>query len=841
MPRPTRRRRRGRFAPDLLESRRLLAAYPAFPIDAETSGTQSGARSAVDFRGRVTVVWEADDGSGAGVYGRRFESGGYALGDAFRLNDDVGGDQVSPRVAQAPDGGAVVAWWSGSQIDFRRYDSEGTPLGSAEPLPGTEGFSPSFELTEADASGFTLYAQGFHLQRYSNDGDLESATIVAGDADGWTTVESTDPRHATDRWLVWSRVRSREQGGTTVYDAQVLVAALGDAGELAGDPVQVVTSTTGSADPAVLRGFDPAILDAGPVEIAWREPTADGGLYRIRQMTAPRLQPSPWTLHSGVFDLTTRGEGSPMWAGMLKANQITVVYSPGGGEDAYTQTWGNYSPAPGGGAAWMLDSTAPLVEAEGGPFDSIELLSTFRAGAGTPYWILRRAESGDLIGQRVDAGPATAPSFPSSGMSVSESAGKAVAWLIRTGDLSQAASYDYAAAAGRWLGAAYTAIPGIDFVPTSGTVTFAPGRAEASFTITILDDHVPEGIKRIELSRGPAGTDPASWGYARSLTIQDSSPVAQRDLTFVSAGEDGFWSWNEVEGWRKLNDASPIAFAATPDRQVFASFGAAGLWSWDGLRGWIKLNDLGPEDLACGLQFSDEPWGYQSPNYTIFLDYGAAGLWSWRERDAEAGPAGWAKLNHVDPVQMAATQYSLFVDFGPGGVWQWHRPVSGESYTSISSYQPQAMAAYGLSLYLDYGPSGLWRWRDSGTNWLHVNAADPQAIAADPGGVTVDYGRYGLWRWTEAGGMSLLSTHDATKIAPAAGGSIYAGFGALGLMRWTQAGGWTRVNTVDPYAVAATLAQADAVLDYGDAGLWRWDPVSGWRRLDGGPRILGRM
>lgn len=59
-------------------------------------------------------------------------------------------------------------------------------------------------------------------------------------------------------------------------------------------------------------------------------------------------------------------------------------------------------------------------------------------------------------------------------------------------------------------------------------------------------------------------------------------------------------------------------------------------------------------------------------------------------------------------------------------------------------------------------------------------------------------------------------------------------------MRRTQGGGWPQVDAVDPFAVAATLSQADAVLDYGDAGLWRWDPVSGRRRLDGGPRTLGR-
>lgn len=834
MPRHARRRRRVRFAPDLLESRRLPTTYPAFPVDATTAGSQSEARTAVDFMGRVTVVWEAEDGSGLGVYARRFESGGYPLGDAVLVNDSVAGDQTWARVAQDPAGGTVVAWWSAAVYYFRRYDVDGRPLGPVRMMEGIAGRVMSFELTEADAQGFTVFTSDLRLRRYDNDGVQRSSTTIAAASDGWTFVESTDPRRVTADWYVWTRVRTREEGGATVYDAQVLVTALDAERAFDGDPIQVVASTLGSTDPALLEGFEPAILHSGLTVIAWREPS--GGPYRARELVPILPVAGPMKLAPQTLDLEDDGGGEPLWVGMLggapiAADLVVAFASPGAGAPAYTRTWAGYRSTQREPSGWQRRPPAPMADVEGGPFDAIDLFKTFDVGPGGPYWILRRAVSGNLIAQRVDSDGVREPFFIRTPTQVPEAAGRAVIWLVRLGDISRAASYDYVVEAGPpGRDPAHTAIPGVDFIPTSGTVTFEPGRSEASIIVTILDDQVPEGTKMIDVSLGPPGTDPAGWTLDHQVAIADDEPAALRDLTFFDYGADGFWSWDEIEGWRKLNHVDPVAFVATPDRQAFVSFGAAGLWRWDILLGWTKLNDLGPEALTYGLHAGGEPAGATPPDDTIILDYGPAGLWTW------SGPAdGWRKISHVDPVRMVATGDYLFVDFGAGGLWAWDPDqVVDDGYTFISAYRPEAMAAHERHVYLDYGPAGLWSWGGAPGSWTHINAADPASMAVGPTGLFVDYGPYGFWRWDASAGMTLLSTHSPSAFAPAKE-SLYAGFAAFGLLEWKAETGWADVNPVDPAMIYAAIDQADAILDFGPSGLWRWDPASGWRKLDRGP------
>lgn len=104
---------------------------PGFP-----TGDQREPRVAADGQGRFIVVWEdqVHDGSGYGIFGRRFDPTGTPLGPEFQINTTSIGSQRGPKVAADAAGNFVVAWedWSTGDADVRaqRFDSAGQPIGA---------------------------------------------------------------------------------------------------------------------------------------------------------------------------------------------------------------------------------------------------------------------------------------------------------------------------------------------------------------------------------------------------------------------------------------------------------------------------------------------------------------------------------------------------------------------------------------------------------------------------------------------------------------------------------------------------------------------------------------
>ena len=92
---------------------------------------------AMDDEGNFVVAWHAEfqDGSGHGVYARRFDSTGGGLGNEFRVNTFTTNNQLFPAVAMDADGDFVVAWQSqgqdgsGTGIFAQRFSAGGAPAG----------------------------------------------------------------------------------------------------------------------------------------------------------------------------------------------------------------------------------------------------------------------------------------------------------------------------------------------------------------------------------------------------------------------------------------------------------------------------------------------------------------------------------------------------------------------------------------------------------------------------------------------------------------------------------------------------------------------------------------
>ena len=109
-----------------------------FQVNQFTTGHQRAPAVSQDAGGRFVAAWHSNgqDGSGYGVFGRRFSSSGNPVGPEFQINIFTTGYQGNAAASHHPSGGFVVAWESNDQdgadggIFARRFDSSGSALGS---------------------------------------------------------------------------------------------------------------------------------------------------------------------------------------------------------------------------------------------------------------------------------------------------------------------------------------------------------------------------------------------------------------------------------------------------------------------------------------------------------------------------------------------------------------------------------------------------------------------------------------------------------------------------------------------------------------------------------------
>jgi hypothetical protein len=109
-----------------------------FQVNPVTAESQYAAAVASDAAGNFVVAWSSDteDGSDFGVFARRYDAAGTPQGAPFQVNVHTTGHQRQPSVASDADGNFVVTWHSayqdgsGTGIFARRFDRGGTPLGT---------------------------------------------------------------------------------------------------------------------------------------------------------------------------------------------------------------------------------------------------------------------------------------------------------------------------------------------------------------------------------------------------------------------------------------------------------------------------------------------------------------------------------------------------------------------------------------------------------------------------------------------------------------------------------------------------------------------------------------
>jgi hypothetical protein len=236
-------------------------------------------RTANDAQGDFVVVWESvsQDGSGEGVFARRFNSGGTALGAEFQVNLSTANLQTDAAVAMETNGDFVVVWRTGTD------DVNGAP-----------------------ASGDIL------LRRFSSNGAALSDEIAVNT---YATETQHDPAIAMDPdgdfVVVWvSETQDGSSGAPpdviTLLNGGIFGRRFDSSGAAQGGEFQVNAYTAGGQhDPVIARHTD------GSFVVAWSSRYQDSG-----------GDPAG---HDGVFARRFDAAASPL-TGEFQANTYTVSW-----------------------------------------------------------------------------------------------------------------------------------------------------------------------------------------------------------------------------------------------------------------------------------------------------------------------------------------------------------------------------------------------------------------------------------------------------------------------------------------------------------------------------------
>lgn len=137
--------------------------------------------------------------------------------------------------------------------------------------------------------------------------------------------------------------------------------------------------------------------------------------------------------------------------------------------------------------------------------------------------------------------PMTVPGilqFSAPSYAIAESGGTATITVTRTGGSDGTVSVAYATAPGTAAGGADCGVGGIDYVSTSGVLTFAAGETSKQFTVQICDDSAQEGSEtfNVTLSGATGGATVGAQGTA-VVSITDNDPLPALSVSDFSQAE----------------------------------------------------------------------------------------------------------------------------------------------------------------------------------------------------------------------------------------------------------------------------------------------------------------
>ena len=280
---------------------------PETRSNAYTTSHQGDPSVAMAPGGDFVITWlsSAQDGSGFGIYGQRYNATGVAQGAEFRLNQFTTGNQMNANVAMDDDGNFAATW--GTQIQAsptldvaaRRFDAAGNPLGDefiVNNVTAVDQWNPDIAM-DADGDFAVTWqtdAEGLRIKARRYD---ETGAPLANEF----TVSSFDSQMphvsmaADGRFVVawgWQSDGSSNGVFARAYDAD---------GNPRGAEFRANSTTTNNQN---LHGV--AMNDDGDFVVSWGSGYQDGssyGVYAQRYAVVPSVSASEFLFNAAPHRL----------------------------------------------------------------------------------------------------------------------------------------------------------------------------------------------------------------------------------------------------------------------------------------------------------------------------------------------------------------------------------------------------------------------------------------------------------------------------------------------------------------------------------------------------------
>jgi predicted outer membrane repeat protein len=325
-----------------------FSANSTTSADQVTSAETRGSQNAIarDHAGNYIVVWSSNsqDGSGWGVYARRFDANGLPLSGEFRVNTVTSDNQQWASVAADRNGNFVVTWTSTNQdgtaqsVYARRYSAAGVAL-SGEFLVNTTatGVQKNSTISMNSAGQFVIAWQG------EGPGDTSGVFFRRYSANG-TAIDTTDKRANA------AAIGTQINPGVAIDNSGNIVVLWQDTSKLyfqrilaVETDINVTSGTWGAArvqvDNALATSDVPTLaMDAaGNFVVAYREQTLLPGIWArgfntdgstkfswFQAVSGTATSPSASMASDGQFILswqdTGDGDGTGIYARKYLAN-----------------------------------------------------------------------------------------------------------------------------------------------------------------------------------------------------------------------------------------------------------------------------------------------------------------------------------------------------------------------------------------------------------------------------------------------------------------------------------------------------------------------------------------
>lgn len=312
-----------------------------FRVNTTTAGDQIEPSVGMDIFGNFIVTWtsSAQDAATAGIYAQRYDSSGVPLGTEFQVNATSAGNQTASSVAMDGLNGFFVTWTSagqdgsGSGIYGRRYGMDGLPkAGEVRVNTFTTGEQTDSAIAVNRVTGtavavWTSAAQdgsglGVYGQRFDANGALVGTEFKLNT---FTTGDQYDPAVTINRltgdFLVTWTSSAQDGSGGGIYAQRLNNNAVAQGAEL-----RVNTTTTGDQ-------LDSSVaMDAhGNAIVTWAGSTTTNGWQIYGQQLTPG-----GAKFEGEFVINGTAAGDQKLPSVTSdyLGRLTVVWNGAGSADA---------------------------------------------------------------------------------------------------------------------------------------------------------------------------------------------------------------------------------------------------------------------------------------------------------------------------------------------------------------------------------------------------------------------------------------------------------------------------------------------------------------------------